>query len=186
MLESTSCEKGGPPSYAGEGARGRKRYGAKASPSSPRARNAVVVNVRSSRFAGPMSRNQIVRKVGSLLFVVETELPPSDGEWTEFLDLLRKSELAKTKILVVTAGGTPSPVQRKQLADALGGVRFRVAVVSDNISARFVASTIALFHRDHRSFSATEIGEAYDHLQLTPQERTIADSNVREMRALLA
>jgi len=88
--------------------------------------------------------------------------------------------------LVVTAGGTPSPVQRRQLAAALGGVRFRVAVVSDNISARFVASTIALFHRDHRSFSATEIGEAYDHLQLTPQERTIADGNVREMRALLA
>ncbi|HSY23587.1 MAG TPA: hypothetical protein VK841_15780 [Polyangiaceae bacterium] len=142
----------------------------------------------SSIFAGPMSRNQIVRKVGTLIFAVQTEQPPSDYEWNEFLDILRrhKSEMAKLKILVVTAGGSPSPAQRKHLAEALGSARFGVAVVSDNISARFVASTIALFHRDHRSFSATEITEAYDHLQLTPHERALADTHIRELRALLA
>ena len=142
----------------------------------------------TSIFAGPMSRNQVVRKVGTLIFAVQTEKSPSDHEWAEFLDMLRthRSEMAKLKILVVTAGGSPSPVQRKQLAEALGGTRFAVAVISDNISARFVASSIALFHRDHRSFSATEITEAYDHLQLTVQERALADTHIRELRALLA
>jgi hypothetical protein len=133
-----------------------------------------------------MGRNQVVRKVGNLIFVVETEIPPSDTEWSEFLSVLRRSDLAKVKILIVTAGGTPNPDQRKRLAESLGGVRFRVAVVSDNISARFVASSIALFHRDHRSFSASEIVEAYDHLQLTPKERTLADEHIRELRTLLA
>jgi hypothetical protein len=133
-----------------------------------------------------MNRNQIVRKVGSVVFVVETGQTPSDSEWSEFLDVLRKSKgEMKFRILISTSGGAPNPVQRKQLAEAIAGVRFRVAVVSDNISARFVASTIALFHRDHRSFSRSEIAAAYDHLQLNPQEREIAETTIRELTALL-
>jgi hypothetical protein len=134
-----------------------------------------------------LKRNQIVRKVGSVVFVVETDQTPSDSEWSEFLDIFRKNkgDLSKMRILVVTSGGTPNPGQRKQLAEAIGGVRFRVAVVSDNVSARFVASTIALFHRDHRSFSRSEITSAYDHLQLTPSERDIAETTIRELVALL-
>ncbi len=137
---------------------------------------------------GPTKRNQIVRKVGSVIFVVETEQVPSDAEWSEFLDVLRQSkgEMAKFRILISTSGGAPSPVQRKQLAEAIAGVRFRVAVVSDNISARFVASSIALFHRDHRSFSRSEIAAAYDHLQLTRQERELAETTIRELAILLA
>jgi hypothetical protein len=135
-----------------------------------------------------MKRNQIVRKVGSVVFVVETDQTPSDSEWGEFLDIFQsyRSELSKLRVLVMTAGGAPNAGQRKQLAAVLGNVRFRVAVVSDNITVRFIASTIALFHRDHRSFSRAELSQAYDHLQLNPQERVLAETAIRQLLDLLA
>jgi len=134
-----------------------------------------------------MKRNQVVRKVGTVVFLVENESAPTDSEWNEFLDIFRshRAELPKLKVLVRTGGGSPNAGQRKQLEAALGGVRFRVAVVSDSIAVRFVASTIALFHRDHRSFSVAETNSAYDHLQLDSRERILADTAIRELLALL-
>ncbi len=134
-----------------------------------------------------MKRNQLVRKIGSLVLLVENRETPSDAEWNEFLDVFRNhpGELPNLKVLVMTPGGSPNKTQRKQLEVALQGVRFRVAVVSDSITVRFVASSIALFHRDHRSFSVAEIDQAYDHLQLTAPERALAQTTIRELLALL-
>jgi hypothetical protein len=122
-----------------------------------------------------------------MVFVVQNDQTPSDAEWNEFLDILRsrRADLARVKVLVRTAGGAPDAGQRKDLEATLNGVRFRVAVVSDSVKVRFIASVIALFHRDHRSFGVTQTTEAYDHLQLTPQERVLAASTVRELLHLL-
>ena len=133
-----------------------------------------------------MKRNQVVRKVGDIVFVVQNDQTPSDAEWNEFLDILRsRADLARVKVFVRTAGGAPDAGQRKDLETTLNGVRFRVAVVSDSVKVRFIASVIALFHRDHRSFGVTQTKEAYNHLQLTPQERVLAASTVRELLHLL-
>ena len=117
--------------------------------------------------------------------VVQNKETPTDAEWDQLLALFveHRAELPKLKLMVVTAGGGPSAQQRKRLQAALGGTPMRVAVVSDNMKVRFVASTIALFHADHRSFLTSELDQACDHLQLSPFERREAQTVVRELES---
>ncbi|MGD0678241.1 MAG: hypothetical protein ABSC94_22755 [Polyangiaceae bacterium] len=134
-----------------------------------------------------MKKNQVVRKLGSLVLTFANESAPTEPEWDEFLSVIttHRPELPKLKFLVVTKGGSPNAAQRKRLEVALGRTRFPVAVVSDAITVRFVASTIALFHRDHRSFSMDQMSLAYDHLQMSPAERTMAEKVISDMRLLV-
>lgn len=107
-----------------------------------------------------------------MLIVLQNELPPTNAEWKHFLNALLESrpEYDHLKILIITDGGGPNAVQRKQLEQTLGGRFVRVAVVSDSIKVRFVASMIALFHKDHRSFMKSEFLRACKHLGMTTRE----------------
>ena len=129
----------------------------------------------------------MIRRVGSTFIAVQNRETPTDVEWNEFLALLddHRSELAQLRLLVLTAGGGPSPPQRKRLEETLRGAPMLVAVVSDSIKVRFVASTIALFHRDYRSFRTSELSEAYDHLRLTPLEVQEVQATTKEMMWLV-
>lgn len=128
-----------------------------------------------------MQSHMFSRKVGAMLLVlVQDAEPPSDTEWNDFLDLL-KSTMPKVKLLVVTRGGGPDVEQRKRLEVTLAGARFQTAVVSDSVKVRFVAATIALFHKEHRSFTEDEMDKAYEHLGLTDHECSQANSAVAEM-----
>ena len=107
----------------------------------------------------------------------------SDQDWDVFLDLLaaRRAEFATLKILVVTDGGGPNMAQRKRLEGVLDGKPVRVAVVSDSIKTRFIASSLALLNRDMSSFRADETSQAYDHLSLTLDERRTAKATLEEL-----
>ena len=131
-----------------------------------------------------MKKNLLIRRIGSTLVMVENSETPSDAEWNEFLSLLarNRADLPKWKLLVMTTGGGPNTVQRKRLEETLGGTPMRVAVVSDNMKVRFIASTIALFHRDHRSFSGSELTEAYGHLGLSMSEQRQVELAITEMK----
>jgi len=133
------------------------------------------------------ARTMAIQRVESTLIMVETDEAHSDEEWDEFLKLLadNRDELPKLRLLVMTTGGAPNTAQRKRLQATLGGTPMRVAVVSDSIKMRFIASTIALFHRDHRSFTTSELEEAYEHLNLAAGERRKVESVVREMQRTL-
>jgi hypothetical protein len=143
------------------------------------------IEMASSR--PPPRQNLLIRRAGPVIVVVQNRETPTDQEWDRLLALFvdHRTELPKLKLMVLTAGGGPSAPQRKRLEAALGGTPMRVAVVSDNMKVRFVASTIALFHKDHRSFLTSEMDEACDHLQLTPFERREAQSVVRQIASLL-
>ena len=135
----------------------------------------------------PPPKDMLCRTVGSVIVIVQNAQPPSDREWNDFLKLLveRRTDLPKLKLLVMTAGGGPSSAQRKRLQATLGGTPMRVAVVSDNMKVRFVGSTIALFHKEYRSFLSSEMDEASEHLNLTEVERRHAESEVKELTTLL-
>jgi hypothetical protein len=81
----------------------------------------------------------------------------------------------------VTKGGGPDVKQRKRLETTLAGAKFQTAVVSDSVKVRFVAATIALFHKEHRSFTEDEMDRAYQHLGLTAHECSLANTAVAEM-----
>ena len=134
-----------------------------------------------------LKRNQVIRQAGSILLMVENDHTPSDEEWNEFLALLvtHRAELPTFRLLVVTTGGGPNTAQRKRLEQTLGGIRMRVAVISDSMKVRFIASTIMLFHRDHRAFSTSELSEAYEYLGLSPTDRRRVEVAIREMEQMV-
>ena len=133
-----------------------------------------------------MPLHMVSRKVGlELLVLVQDAEPPSDSEWNAFLELL-PSTMPRVKILVVTKGGGPNVEQRKRLEATLGGARFPVAVVSDSVKVRFVAATIALFHKEHRSFTVAELTGAFRHLHLTHAECDLATSAISELTQRLS
>jgi hypothetical protein len=134
-----------------------------------------------------MRRNLVMRRMESVMIMVQNRETPSDEEWNEFLTVLveHRRELPKLKLLVVTAGGGPSSSQRQLLENALDGTPMRVAVVSDNMKVRFVASMIALFHENHRSFVMSELEDAYEHLKLNSVERRQAEKLIKELTPMV-
>ncbi len=133
-------------------------------------------------------RNMLSRREGSLLLIRQNAQDATDDEWSEFLGFLseNRSKLHSLRILILTDGGTPTAAQRKRLAETLGETHMQVAAVSDSIKVRFAGSTISLFQRSYRQFSVKEIHGAYDHLQMNPSERRLAETVLTELGARLA
>lgn len=129
-------------------------------------------------------RNLVTRRVGPLLILCHGREEPRNEEWDEVLELLRKmkKEAVSIRVLVITPGPAPTPVQRKKLAAVLEGDGVPVAVVSESVKARFISAAIALINRDNRAFAPSEIMEAYNHLRLSATERMQAEAAVKLMR----
>jgi hypothetical protein len=137
-----------------------------------------------------MKPSIVVRKLGPLLVARQSDQEPSAQNWGEFLRTLaaqcREFRAQELKILVCTDGGSPNTEQRALLAQALGNVHPRVALVSNNIKVRFVGALISLFQRNYRQFSLAEMDLAFAHLQLAPGQREFAEKTLRELEALLS
>jgi hypothetical protein len=115
--------------------------------------------------------------LGRLLVVSHDAGIPPEEEWNEALGILAKHDLQQLRVLVFTDGGGPSPAQQVRLAKALSrwSRTLLVAVVSDNIGIRFLASALALFLNRIRTFSRSELAAACRYLTLTPQECELAE-----------
>ncbi|HEY5377507.1 MAG TPA: hypothetical protein VIK01_27695 [Polyangiaceae bacterium] len=94
-----------------------------------------------------------------------------------------QAELAETKILVYTDGGTLTAPQRKELMAVLGDSHALVATVSDSMKVRFAGSTISLFQKNYKQFTTSEIRQAYAHLQLTVPEQRQVEAVLKELEA---
>lgn len=129
----------------------------------------------------------VTRVIGQLVVLRENDDTPLDSEWDAFLKLLadNRDKFERLKILVVTDGGGPNAAQRKRLETVLSGKPIRVAVVTDSAKSRFIASMISLFNRQHGGFAMKEMVQAYNHLRLTQQERTVAEQTVTELNPLI-
>jgi hypothetical protein len=129
-------------------------------------------------------RNLLLKQVGRVLVMVQNSNTPTDSEWDDFLTFVSEDPVG-LRLFVMTDGGAPSGPQRKRLQAALKGAMPLVAAVSGSIKVRFVAATIALFHRTHGSYSLAEVNKAYDHLGLSPQERREVESAARALKERL-
>jgi late competence protein required for DNA uptake (superfamily II DNA/RNA helicase) len=90
------------------------------------------------------------------------------------------------KTLVQTDGGAVTLAQRGILQKALEHAQIRVAVISDDPTARMTSSAVALANRNHRSFSTAEWDRAFLHLGLTPDEGRAAQAALKTMAILVA
>lgn len=126
-------------------------------------------------------RNMLTRKVGSVLLLVQGLASPSDAEWKECLDILRPF-VAAARVLVVTEGGGPTPMQRKRLSALIGEYPIRAAIVTDSVKVRFIVASVALFIRRIRCYTRSDIRSAFRHLDLTLTEIDQLTRNIDDMQ----
>lgn len=100
---------------------------------------------------------------------------PTDLEWDDLLVRLRAAS-SETRVLVLTDGGGPSLPQQARLRQVLAERResLCVAVLSDEVHVRFIASTLALLTRRLRTFSSADLEGAFSHLALNEIEQSAA------------
>ena len=134
-----------------------------------------------------MAPQLVSRKLGNLLILRHSKESPADEEWDACLRLMPTTadELSRLRVLVVTDGGGPTVDQRKRLQRMVQGVAVPIAVVSDSIRIRFVASSVALLTSRIRSFTENEFEEALVYLGMQPDERRTAERYLAEMRAAI-
>src|SRR6185369_13842921 len=95
---------------------------------------------------------------------------------------------AKPRVLVITAGGSPTPEQRKRLESILHPhrARARVAVVTDSTFARGVVKAIRLFYPFCQAFAPKELDEALRFLDLRSVDFLEVTRYAEELRASLS
>src|SRR5262249_28734104 len=102
-----------------------------------------------------------------------SEVTPTDPEWDVYLEDIAgiaKRHKGVVRSLVFTEGGPPTPVQRKKLGALSKTMIARSAVITSSVIARTVVTAIAWFGFDIRSFSPTNVEQAYAFLDVTPEE----------------
>ena len=112
----------------------------------------------------------------------------TEQEWDEFLKFLvaNRAELPTMKMLIHTDGGVATATQRKRLALILGEQQPLVAVMSDAIKVRFAGATIALFQKNYRQFTSSELVQALDHLRVPAGDRPRIENALKDMRDSVA
>ena len=93
-----------------------------------------------------MKHDLVTRIVGRVLVLLESADAPSDPEWDRCLGLLAefRDDFSRVKVLVITAGGGPTPPQRRRLSAVTQEHSVHVAVVSDSMRVRFIVASAAL------------------------------------------
>ncbi|MET0592925.1 MAG: hypothetical protein ABW133_09515 [Polyangiaceae bacterium] len=109
-------------------------------------------------------RNQAIELCGSTMVVVHGVHPPTDAEWQEGLDYTRSVVNEVRGQLVVSAGGGPTPRQRKTLHDLwrtrTGGTP-PTAVVTSSAIARGIVTAFSWVVKDRIcAFSEKQFAEA--------------------------
>jgi hypothetical protein len=118
-------------------------------------------------------------QVADCTVLVHTKQPPSDEEWSAYLDFQqRNTDTTKNvNVLVFTDGGAPTPSQRMQLNDAqMGAVvakkaSVKVATVTTSMFVRGVVTALSWFHPVYRAFSPSQMDQALHYLDV-PADKT--------------
>ena len=124
------------------------------------------------------------------LIVCQGKETAVDDEWSRYLEAAARyvGVTAKPRGLVITAGGAPTPEQRKKLDQIFHPhrARARVAVVTDSTFARGVVTAIRLFYPFYQAFALKELDEALRFLDLRSTEVIEVRRYAEELRASLS
>jgi hypothetical protein len=122
-------------------------------------------------------KNVAFGRVDELMVIVHNRLPPSDEEWSAWLDFNIRNFApgAMLKCLVVTEGGAPTATQRLQMTEKLnehlaGNPKaFRGAIVTASAFVRGVVTALSWFHPGYCAFSPAHMGDALTYLEIKEQ-----------------
>jgi hypothetical protein len=119
--------------------------------------------------------------VGDLAIAVYGAQNPTDEEIEESLKVFTTLNPARVRSLIISAGGSPSPLQRKLLLDALGGGEHLSAVLSDATKVRGAVTALSWFNKKIKAFARAKMAEALAHLSVPPAQ---FDAVQREVKRL--
>lgn len=121
---------------------------------------------------GAHVQNLAFGRFGQCFVLVHDQHAPADEDWQRWVDFLSEGGAAHPsllRVLIFSAGGSPTPTQRRALHALVrraGPRGIRVAVVTDSAIGRAVVSVMALFNPLTRAFSAGRVEEALEHLDV--------------------
>jgi hypothetical protein len=113
-----------------------------------------------------MDKTLAFEKVGTACFIlVLGDKNPTDGEWSEYLDFLRKHLVpgVEPRLIVKTNGGSPSPAQRKLLNEVTKDYAksAKIAVLTGSTIARGAVTALSWFTPGYAAFNPADI-DVYD------------------------
>ena len=116
--------------------------------------------------------------------------PASTEEWSLFLEAAARhmETTTRPRLLVVTAGGAPSPEQRKKFDQISEKHRagLKIAIVTDSTFARGVVRAIRLFYPFYQAFALSELDEALRFLGVRSVDVLVIKRFAEELRASLS
>jgi hypothetical protein len=111
--------------------------------------------------------------------------PVSAKEFPEVLASFRRLDFENVKMLVVTEGGGPTPQQRKEMVNAMGGREMLTAVVSDEVMIRGVVTALSWFNSKIKSFRSADLDGAMRYLGVSPARFDELRAEVAALQASL-
>jgi hypothetical protein len=133
-----------------------------------------------------MSANMITRtwmpRDGALavVFSLHRKAPPSDGEWTTYLEALEQAVARfdgvarHVRALSISDGGGPDAKQREQLKAFMRratGSRGVASIVTADPIGRGIVKALSWFNPDTRGFAPNQMRAAIDYLGLALEQR---------------
>lgn len=135
-----------------------------------------------------VERPRVLHEVrGSLIVYVGSAAAPRDAEWDAYLRSIEGTgkQMDQVRIVIFTAGGAPTPLQRKRAAELSARYPHRAAVVSGNPVARAIVTLLHWLGTDIRAFAPDAADQAFASLGTTEAEKVWAVAARDRMQAEL-
>lgn len=134
--------------------------------------------------------NVAFERVDRCCVLVQNQRAATDEEWERWVAVLQaagKDTKGALCVLVVSAGGSPTPKQRARIhalmPSAGGGVL--TSIVTSSFIGRTVVSAMGLFNDKVRAFAPGELGRALDYLGVEEARRPELRSAIERLHAQL-
>ncbi len=127
-------------------------------------------------------KNVAIKVIDRLFLVVYGTTNPTDAEWDEYLELVRRHGIDRTMQLICTDGGEPSAPQRRLLNELLGGRMVPVAVVSGSVRVRGTVTALSWFNRKIRAFPPSALRDAIAYLEIPASRVDLLERELHKLR----
>jgi hypothetical protein len=130
-------------------------------------------------------KNVCYALVGNIFIAVWGRANLSDAEFPTVLEVFQGLDFQKIRMLVITEGGGPTPVQRKSMNVALNGKEMATAVVSDDLMVRGTVTALGWFNKKVRSFPMAALNESLEYLGVPDTKFEAIAREITNLRAEL-
>lgn len=124
-------------------------------------------------------------KISGCILLVVGKDAPADVDWDGYLAFLKinLSTGSVPRLVVYTAGGAPTALQRKKLQAATEpfAKAAKIAVITASVVARGAVTALSWFSPGHAAFSPDKIDDALAFLGVSDSDRTMIKTHIRTM-----